>query len=460
VKSHIKIILIIGLTYLLQPDLAAADSSDPGGALLWQNRGQSSLFGEPDAIDAEGSVVVAAGHIMRNPFNLNSFDWFVRAVDAGTGVTLWEDRQDFAGLRDRVTAVAVHAGRAIVAGQENSGAQASDFVVRAYGLKTGALLWERAPGAAYSVVADGDRVFAAGSFVDSTGHSVLALIALDARTGATLWESETAGTPTQFGQFAAASTVRVQDERVFVAGDMSTAAHSLGSLVVQAHDRKTGALLWDHRMPDATLGPTFALPLTIADDVLFVGGGASTSDPNLPFDYLVTALDIRTGALLWNDQVHRQAGGLSAGFGYRRGRLFAYGWDCDETVFNCHGNIRAYDPKTGSLQWEDRFTGAGGDMNIPIPVAGFVVRGDQVFVGSGLANLLGDYEWTVRSYNGKDGSLRWESHTDDGGANDFVFAIKLLGDHLYATGILDNSGGTTDFAIRAYQTDDGGRCDD
>jgi hypothetical protein len=454
VKSYVKLILFIGLAYLLLPELAGADSSNPEG-LLWENRGQSALFGEADAIDAEGSVVVVAGELKANPFNLNSFDWFVRAVDAGTGVTLWEDRQDFAERRDEATSVAVHARRAFVAGYEYTGTLTPDFVVRAYGLNSGTLLWEkRMPGQAFSVVADGDQVFAAGRVIDNTGHYELALVALDAQTGATLWESETAGTPIQIGQSASANAVRVQGDRVLVAGEITAATLFSRSMIVQAHDRKTGALLWDHRIPDATLGPTFALPLTIAGNVVVVGGGASTADPNIQSDYLVNALDVRTGALLWTDQVHRQAGGLAAGFGYGGGRLFAYGWDCDETVFNCHGNIRAYDPKTGRLQWEDRFTGAGGDMNIPIPVAGFVVRGDQVFVGSGLANLLGDYEWTVRSYNGKNGSLRWESRTDDGGGNDFVGAIKLLGDHLYAAGTLDNSGGTIDFAIRAYQTDD------
>jgi outer membrane protein assembly factor BamB len=464
VKSLAKMILSLGLACLLLPDLAGAGSVKPVG-FLWENREKSAPFGQPWAIDAEGSVAVAAGAIDTDPFNSLTNDWFVRAYDVGTGVTLWEDRIDVVGLRDEAHAVSVHGGRAFVVGTlQTSTACLSSLEIRAYDLKTGTLLWERRfdCGYASTVAADGGQVFAVGSRFDvNTGTQVGAIVAFDAKTGVLLWQTKTASTadPTQFpGRYATDTAVQVLDDRVFVAGEMlvSSGTASAVSMYVQAHDRKTGAQLWEHEIPNASAGPTNSVPLAVSGNLLVVGGAAATSNPNFPWDYRVTTLDVRTGALLWTDQVHRQAGGLSAGFGFGAGKLFAYGWDCDATVFNCHGDVRAYDPKTGTLQWENRFTGPGGDIIIPIPSTAFSVRGNQVFLGTALLNLQGDeYVWTVRSYGGNDGSLRWQSQTDDGaGYGDGITGLTLLDDRLYVAGYADRPDGGYDFAVRAYKTDD------
>lgn len=143
------------------------------------------------------------------------------------------------------------------------------------------------------------------------------------------------------------------------------------------------------------------------------------------------------------------------GLGFGDGERFAYGWDCDETVFNCHGNVRAYDPNTGTLHWENRFTGPGGDIVIPIPgPAPFAVKGNQIFLGTALLNPQGDeYLWTVRSYNGHDGSLRGQSQTyDGGGSGDSIVGLKILDDRLYAAGYVDRPDGGFDFAVRVYKT--------
>jgi outer membrane protein assembly factor BamB len=453
-------IVVINIAQLLLLSVAHAGS---GAELLWENRAPSAPFGKPWAIDAEGRVAVAAGEVQTSQFDSSTSDWFVRAYDRGTGVTLWEDRIDVVGLRDEARAVAVHAGRAFVVGSLQTSTQCeTSFVIRAYELKTGSLLWERHfdCGNASAVVADGGQVFAVGSRLDaSTGHHVGAIVAFEAKTGVLLWDTKTASTadPIQFpDQFADDNAVQAMDDRVYVAGEMTSSGTSSGvSMYVQAHDRKTGTQLWEHIIPDASIGPTFTVPLAVAGKWLVVGGAAQTPNPSFPWDYRVTTLDIGTGALVWTDQVHRQAGGLSAGLAFGAGKLFAYGWDCDVTVFNCHGDVRAYDPRTGTLQWEDRFTGPGGDIIIPLPTPAFAVHGDQVFLGTALLNLKGDeYVWTVRSYNGHTGALRWQNQTYDGGGyGDGIGGLKFLDDRLYVAGYADRADGGFDFTVRAYDPD-------
>jgi hypothetical protein len=464
VQALVRTILSIALAYLLLPALAGAEASKPV-LPVWENRGQPTPFGAPYATDAEGNVVVAVGEIDSSPYNRSTFNWFVRAYDARKGLTLWEDRLDVAGQRGTADAVAVHDGRAFVAGYMSDATLAPVFIVRAYTLGTGKLLWEKRLNVGYAnaVVADGEQVYVAGGLLDTTtGELVGALIALDAQTGASIWESDTSSSADlnlNPNRFATAYAVRIQRDRVFVAGELTTSGTESGvSMYVQAHDRKTGAQLWEHQLPDAQIGPTSSVPLAVSDNWLVVGGAASTPNPNFPWDFRVTTLNAHTGALVWTDQVHRQAGGIASGLGFGAGKLFAYGWDCDDTVFNCHGDVRAYDPQSGTLQWEDRFTGPGGDIIIPIPDVAFKVNGNQVFLGTALLNLQGDdYVWTVRSYNGKNGSVRWQGQTDDGvGIGDAVSGLALSDGLLYAAGYASRPDGGYDFTVRAYQTDDDG----
>jgi outer membrane protein assembly factor BamB len=454
VLSAVTCLLIAGPTWAAQGDV------------VWENRGQSAPYAVPYVIDGERNVVVAAGRICAAR-SFSTCDWFVRAHDAGTGGTLWEDRLDGGGLRDEARAVAVDGGRAFAAGVVRTVATRNDFLVRAYDLDSGILLWERRVDRggwnddASAIVAQDGRVFVAGSLGSSRFSSSLCLFALDAKTGVTLWESETAVPPNPSGfAFAGAVAISLQGERIFVAGDVSSAAASGNSVIVQARDARTGAVLWDQRIPDTSFGFTQFGVMAVGGNRLVVGADPATSDPDLGIDSGVYAFDVITGTLVWRDQVHRQAGGATAGLAFGAGKLFSYGWDCDGTVFNCHGDVRAYDSETGILQWEDRFTGPGGDIGIPLPRAAFQVHRDQVFIGTSLLNLQGDYEWTVRSYNADDGSVRWNNQIDDGGVNDGLLGLKVLGGRLYAAGLTDRPDGGYDFAVRAYTLGEPGGDDD
>jgi outer membrane protein assembly factor BamB len=339
---------------------------------------------------------------------------------------------------------------------------ASDFVVRAYDLHTGTLLWERREhrGAvterAYAVAARDGLVFAAGDLVSSAdGKQELALLVLNAETGLTVWESESATGSDQFGRiFGHAGAVQVKDDRVFVAGDVLSTAASGNTLLVESHDRATGALLWQHPIPDAFFftNATAFNDLAVHDDFVYVAAWIFTDPvlhPNLPWDFVVYALDAGTGELVWTDRVHRQAGGQASRVRFGSGRLFVYGWDCDEYLTTCFSNLRTYDPQVGTLLWESRFTGLGGDSLIPTNA--LTVHGDQILIGTGLLDAQQDqYVWTIRSYDAERGALLWESQSPSTGFTGTANVLTVAGGRLFAAGSADRADGGFDFTVRAY----------
>ena len=139
------------------------------GALRWSDvydRAASNEFGRAIAVD--GPRVFASGFCSAANGNR---DICVRAYDARTGRVAWTGTFDYAGLDDepRFRGLAVAQGRVFVAGEATRGANDTDFVLVAFDAATGRKLWhsaaDRGPAdLAESVVADGGRVFATGTY--------------------------------------------------------------------------------------------------------------------------------------------------------------------------------------------------------------------------------------------------------------------------------------------------------
>lgn len=419
------------------------------GDLLWENRGQPESDGSALGIAVQGNVVVATGFVCPA-----ACVWFVRAHEAKTGVTLWEDRL---GARGRAQEVVVDAGRVFASGTLFTPEHRTDFVIRAYDLQQGALLWEQRLDRggslefAETVVAHDGRVFVAGQVGGATGGRDFALFAFDAQTGEPLWESVT--DPSGLGLIDIAVALRAQGDRVFVAGFAgggSILGEASSALLVRAHDARTGAVVWEDEVPDATNLFVRTTGLALRGDLLFVGGSIQNGPDNL--DFMVRAYDARTGTLVWTDQVDQQVFESVTALGTTGDQLFAAGFDCDASGFNCHYIVRAYDSQTGAFLWQDRFNEPGGDV-----VTGFVtpvleVDGDQVFLGGGVLNTAGRYEWTARAYDAKTGTLAWEERIDGGGFVSYPNALAAHGDRLYVAGFITQSDETFDFTVRAYKT--------
>src|SRR5574341_1430705 len=290
--------------------------------LLWENREQPEPFGAAFAIGVQGNVVVATGQVCTAPAFV-ACDWFVRAQDAETGVTLWEERLGTANAWDRTQDVAVDAGRAFASGWVFTPEQGFDFVIRAYDLQDGTFLWEHCVHRggrnefAEGVVAHGGRVFVVGRVLGATGSSDIALLAFDAQTGEPLWESVT--DPSGLRVVDVAFAVRAEGDAVFVAGTIFRGTGR--SLLVRAYDARTGVILWEDEVANATNDQQRNDALAVDGNLLFVGGMVvKTPDDS---DFMVRAYDVRTGALMWVDQVDLQAIESAIALSAEGGRLFA-----------------------------------------------------------------------------------------------------------------------------------------
>lgn len=76
--------------------------------------------------------------------------------------------------------------------------------------------------------------------------------------------------------------------------------------------------------------------------------------------------------------------------------------------------------------------------------------GGQVFLGGGVLNANGRYEWTIRAHDANTGALGWEERIDEGGFFSSPNAFASEGDRLYAAGFIRKSDGAFDFTVRAY----------
>lgn len=113
------------------------------GGILWED-----LFDLAHGFDTAGPIAVGGGRLVvggrgqvNNVFPTDTFfgplmDWLIRAYDAKTGASLWQDRFDFANGHDRVSGVHIQGNFVIAVGRSantSSGvSRDEDWLVRAY----------------------------------------------------------------------------------------------------------------------------------------------------------------------------------------------------------------------------------------------------------------------------------------------------------------------------------------
>jgi len=388
-------------------------------------------------------------------------------MDRKTGATKWEDRFGpviFGQARD----VSIEDGRAFVAGFVFTPGRGYGFVVRAYDLDSGILLWsqevnrgaqcaEERPGfarcVAKALAVHNGRVFAVGHLTRTAARSDFAVLAFDAATGTPLWESVTDSSGTSANDYAWA--VSAKGDSVFVLGEIG----NFSGLLLQSHDAKTGAIRWQQQVPGAT---NFTLENTLAADrhSVFIAGMDAQSR------FMVQAYDAETGALQWDDRVDDMAGiasALTLGGGEEDfegdeedsdGRLFATGIvGCDpDTFLECELAVRAYDPR-GGLIWQRADQARGGDwVFLTKPAAGT----GQLFVGARELLEDGQYHSTVFSYAAQGGTPIAAVPFDQGSASPVgsVGAVSVLHGRLFVAGGRERSFGgfDFDFVLQSYRT--------
>jgi hypothetical protein len=375
----------------------------------------------------------------------------VRATDALDGSLLWDDRLEFpGGSLGGAFRVAIHGARAFVTGEGDDVAGDHLLVVRAYRLKTGDLLWEDslAVGGRFIfppvVATDGRRVFISSRRMYPSGDRDTLVRTHDARTGSLLWETQLDRGGDDF-----AVDLAVQGDRVFVCGGAATAPFPVHTdFSMRALDAKTGALVWEDFYDfDGHLDQARGIALG-RGRVYATGFGRH---PGADDDIVVRSYDAETGAPLWTETFDGDGGSdFAPSIFALKSRVFVAGWTADAEA-NTDFLVRAHDAETGALLWQDLSDGPG-DFDWARDLAGrgrfLVAVGQSGFQGGGLDEV-------VRVYDAKTGAVVWEDRfgpPDQDGSGARVVIGKSL---YVAGVIRESSSPDADWVIRAYERDGG-----
>jgi hypothetical protein len=442
----IRLLALLGCACLLT--VASAHAGTDAGHLLWQDH--FDLAGGEDVARA-----VAAGHgrvvVVGSAQNAASdSDFVVRAYDVKTGTLLWKDLVDVAGGDAAATAVVLDGERVIVAGTAVDATGGNRLILRAYIAKTGELAWEdRPPFATVNGLAvGGSHVVVTGTITDLAGNPRLVVRAYDAKSGVLDWQDEPAPPP-GYDRFSGASRgVTIHGQRVFVVGTVRMPPAGVNpSCLVRAYVIGNGGLDWE----SLHLPPSNCAATAIATDgkrVIVPALGGVALD-----DFLVQSYDAETGQFLWEDRtfVSTSFDNEAVAVDIESRRAFVAGWvrwvpgTLNQEAFL----VRAYDTESGILRWEDQYP----SPQICICNAhDVVVDHHRVFaVGHG------NGAWLVRAYDAKHGDLLWsDTFAPVGGTGPSPFpiqgarAVAADGGRVFVVGSGINASGNADFVVRAY----------
>jgi outer membrane protein assembly factor BamB len=228
---------------------------------------------------------------------------------------------------------------------------------------------------------------------------------------------------------------------------MSQAAGYNPTCLVRAYVTRNGKLEWE------SIGlPTTCVALaTGAEGKSIIVTGLGTIGSGYPDDFLVQSYAADTGEFLWRSQtfVGTGFGNAAIAVDIEKRRAFVVGWvrwvpgRFSQEAFL----VRAYDTRTGVLDWEDQY---------PSPQL-CLCHAHDVVVHNGRVIVVGaGGTWLIRVYDAKHGDLLW---FDDfapiggvgpiGGLTRGARAVAADGERVFVVGSGINASGNADFILRA-----------
>jgi outer membrane protein assembly factor BamB len=262
---------------------------------------------------------------------LDTADGSVRWVHEGpTGVG---KKEPVAGL----SRIALAKGLVVAAGGfiDDEGIRSE---IRVLDSRSGELLWSREiPGGSIDshLAVAGNAAFLATT-IDTRIEQGIALRAYDLRTGAVLWDD-----------FYTRDTARVEANAVVASGRNVAVVGRLGGetgwdSLVRVHDARTGDFRWAD-LYDFEEHDDAASVAAISGRRLYVGG---TQIPeNGDVDELVSAFDLRDGAVLWRKSEDTEGNQLVDALAADAGGAYAM------TRTGLAYHVRAFEAKTGTERW-------------------------------------------------------------------------------------------------------------
>ncbi len=263
-------------------------------------------------------------------------------------------------------------------------------------------LWTRQLGPGYSsIIADADRLYT----IYRSGDDEV-VVALDAKTGTTVWETKYAapipqGMDPQFGKGPNATPL-LHDGRLYTFG-------VAGKL--QALDPKTGAKIWSHDLIQEfeAKTPEFGFsssPVVYKNSLLVPGGGPGVG---------LLSFDLATGALQWKRHDFANL--------YSSPIVIQVDGE-DEVVLMTGTHVVGLDPASGDIDWELPFE-TQYKTNILTPVWG---KDKILFISS--VPEVGSRGLRLAKKDGKIGVAQaWETRKMQIGQGNAVRA----GDHIYGS---------------------------
>jgi len=293
-------------------DYATVAYDASNGAERWSRRynGPAKFDDSASAVgvNSDGSTVFVTGSTRTR---VHALDYVTLAYDAGTGATLWTER-DRGGADANAMAVGGAAvfvtGEAVIDGHRV-------YYTAAYDAGSGLKLWKRRYGArtssgnAVATTPDGSVVFVTGESAGRSTSNDFATVAYDASTGSTLWVQRYNG-PGNSDDNAYALGVSPDGSKVFVTGP-SEGDGTLTDYATVAYNASAGDPRWATRYNGGANGLDVATALGVATDgaTVFVTGasdGSSTAE-----DYATLAYNASTGATLWTRRYNDPIGNSS-----------------------------------------------------------------------------------------------------------------------------------------------------
>lgn len=439
IRGRVSLSVLVMLGLLLWAEDTSAQT------LLWMDH--FDLAGSNDravALAVEGDRVFVVGSGTNAAGN---GDFLVRAYDVGSGMLLWSDQFDLAGLADEASAVAVDGGRVFVAGTGTNtpGAGGANFVVRAYDAVGGGLLWmdqfDLAGGydKALTIVARWGGVYAAGSGWNGAAQKHDFLVrAYDGAGGWVYWTD----TFDLAGSFDQAGALAVDGWQLFAVGYGTNAAGN-HDVLVRAYYIWGPSALWTDQY-DLAGGFDDALGVAAQGGVVTVAGRAAPAPGKL--DFLVRAYDAWSGGLLWMDQT---ANGSANAVVMSGGYVFVAGESAPISTGYYDGLVRAYDSWSGNILWTDTYDYYAGHDN----VLALATNGTRLVVGgmSGGPMAPSPYRYVVRGYDFWSGKLVWEDAFSLAKQVDWALTVALDGGRAFTAGVGTTSKGLQDFLVRVYE---------
>ncbi len=199
-----------------------------------------------------------------------------------------------------------------------------------------------------------------------------------------------------------ARAITLTEKSAVVIGNASDSAESVDDFVIQSLRRTNGSVRWTDPVPEAPSLLT-AVQIASAQGRVFASGYASGATVGST-DIVVRGYDAFTGTLLWNSVWDTGRDDFPQGIVAGPGAVVVVGYGGDSAGHALNFIVRAYDPLTGAVLWEDRVERQDLDAaawNVAITRNRVVVAG-TVTTTSSARDLL------VRAYNAASGALDWE----------------------------------------------------